>query len=74
MMPDISETITRERLFGLQDEVLKKRLTSIVAAAGYGKTTLIAQTIRNSSFKYVWYRLDSSDRDLVTFISYLVPN
>lgn len=61
----------RKRLYYLLDEVPKKRLTTIVAGAGYGKTTLIAQAARYLNLDAVWYRLDRSDQDFITFLSYL---
>lgn len=70
--PRISDTIFRERLLSLMNPSVEKRLTTVVAGAGYGKTTLAAQAVSHWDGNTVWYRLDSSDRDLVTFISYLV--
>jgi DNA-binding SARP family transcriptional activator len=70
--PHLADTIKRERLLSLMNHAARKRLTTIVAGAGYGKTTLAAQSKSCWSLKTVWYRLDESDRDLVTFISYLV--
>ena len=72
MLPYASETIERERLFSLLSNIRNKKLTTIVAGAGYGKTTLIAQAKRHLNLKTVWYRLDESDRDFATFLSYLV--
>lgn len=70
--PHLADTIKRGRLLSLMSQSARKRLATIVAGAGYGKTTLVAQAISCWSIKTVWYRLDESDRDLSTFISYLV--
>ncbi|MDY0282445.1 MAG: hypothetical protein RBR35_18005, partial [Salinivirgaceae bacterium] len=70
--PRTSETILRERLLASMNPSEGKKLTTVVAGAGYGKTTLAAQALSRWSGKAVWYRLDASDRDLVTFMSYLV--
>jgi LuxR family transcriptional regulator, maltose regulon positive regulatory protein len=70
--PRTSDTMLRERLLSLMNPSAGKRLTTVVAGAGYGKTTLAAQAVSRWTVKTVWYRLDASDRDLVTFISYLV--
>jgi ATP/maltotriose-dependent transcriptional regulator MalT len=43
--PHLADTMKRERLLSFMNHAAKKRLTTIVAAAGYGKTTLAAQTI-----------------------------
>ncbi|MCP4756552.1 MAG: hypothetical protein GY866_37290 [Proteobacteria bacterium] len=72
LVPDVSETISRERLDAVLEEIPRKKLTTVVAGAGYGKTTLVAQAVRNSKWKSVWYRLGETDRDLVIFLSYLV--
>ncbi len=70
--PHTADTIKRARLLSVMDQSRRRRLTMIVAGAGYGKTTLAAQAVSRWTGKTVWYRLDASDRDLVTFISYLV--
>ncbi len=70
--PPSADTIKRERLLSLMGQAARIKLTTIVAGAGYGKTTLVAQSQSSWSGKTVWYRLDESDRDLATFISYLV--
>lgn len=44
----------------------------VVAEAGYGKTTLIADFVKNSGKNFVWYQLDETDSDISTFFSYLV--
>ncbi len=69
--PYSSETIKRERLYPLLSEILRKRLTTVIAGAGFGKTTLIAEVIDHFKFNAVWYRLDRSDKDFTTFLSYI---
>ena len=71
-VPRTTDTIERDRLLSLMNDSVRKKLTTIVAGAGYGKTTLAAQASRRWRAGTVWYRLDESDRDLVTFLSYLV--
>jgi DNA-binding SARP family transcriptional activator len=44
----------------------------VVAGAGYGKTTAVAQISAPLNVSTVWYRLDESDRDFATFLSYLL--
>jgi len=44
----------------------------LVAEAGYGKTTLLADFSRRTRVRMLWYRLDRGDRDWVGFIAYLV--
>jgi ATP/maltotriose-dependent transcriptional regulator MalT/two-component SAPR family response regulator len=70
--PSVGDTVVRDRLLASMNHSPQKRLTTIVAGAGYGKTTLAAQAVSHRAGKTLWYRLDASDRDLVTFLSYLI--
>jgi DNA-binding SARP family transcriptional activator len=70
--PRTSDTIKRERLLFLLASIPKRRLATVVAGAGYGKTTAVAQVSANLNVTTVWYRLNESDRDFVTFLSYLI--
>jgi len=71
LAPQATETIVRERLNPLLAEIPKKRLTAVIAGAGYGKTTLIAHACRYLNLTTVWYRLDTSDSNFTVFLSYL---
>jgi LuxR family maltose regulon positive regulatory protein len=64
--------IFRSRLVSLLKEHLDKKLISIVADAGYGKTTLLTQLIHDQNLSSVFYNLDKGDSDLLLFLSYLV--
>ena len=44
----------------------------LVAEAGYGKTTLLADFSRRTRVRVLWFRLDRGDRDWVGFIAHLV--
>ena len=44
----------------------------MIADAGYGKTTLLADFSRRTRLRTIWYRLDEDDRDWVGFLSHLV--
>jgi ATP/maltotriose-dependent transcriptional regulator MalT len=61
----------RERLAALVRQCPERRLTLVHAGAGYGKTTLIANTLSDAGVPLLWYSLSRSDRDPVTFLSYL---
>ena len=52
-------------------ECVTRRLTLVCAAPGYGKTTLIASGLSGIGLPLVWYSLSRSDRDIITFYSYL---
>ncbi len=70
--PYSSDTIKRERIYPLLSEIPRKRLVTVIAGAGFGKTTLIADATNNLGLDAVWYRIDKSDRDFITFLSYLI--
>lgn len=69
LCPRIEETILRQGFDPLREEILKKRITTVTAGAGYGKTTFVAQT--TSGTDTAWYRLSDSDRDFAVFLNYL---
>src|SRR5215210_5669063 len=65
-------TLARERLVEALRENVHRRLAYVIAKAGYGKTTLLSDFSHRGFVRCLWYKLDPSDRDWVTFISYLV--
>jgi len=66
------ETLPRDRLFGWLEARASRRLVYVVAEAGFGKTTLVADFLRRSQLRTFWYRLDEDDTDSLVFIRYLV--
>ncbi len=64
--------IPRARLFPLFEEIRQKRLTTVIAGAGYGKSTLLFQATESLKMPVSWYRFDSYDTDLKTFLFYLI--
>ncbi len=66
------ETLTRGRLIEWLRRHTQRRLTLVIAEAGYGKTTLLADYGRHSEMACLWYKLDASDGDWVTLANYLV--
>lgn len=65
-------TLSRARLLGWLRSNIGRRALLVVAEAGYGKTTLLADFSRQGHARCIWYQLDSSDCDWVTFTAYLV--
>jgi LuxR family transcriptional regulator, maltose regulon positive regulatory protein len=63
--------LLRQTLAALMCQASERRLTLVCAAAGYGKTTLIASSLADTGLPMVWYSLNRSDRDIVTFLAYL---
>ncbi len=72
LSPYSPDTIKRERLYPLLSKIPEKRLSTVMAGAGFGKTTLITEISEYLDLDTVWYRLDKSDRDFITFLSYLI--
>jgi len=66
------ETLARDRLLEWLDAKVTHRLVYLIAEAGYGKTTLLADFTRRSRLRVMWYRLDETDRDWVTVLNHLV--
>src|SRR5437868_11828967 len=66
-----SDTLKRPRLterLRLHDDA---PVTLIAADAGYGKTTLIADFLRDQQRPFVWYQLDHTDADPIVFLNYV---
>jgi LuxR family maltose regulon positive regulatory protein len=59
--------LTRTRLLEAVQGNIFRKLILLVAAPGYGKSTLAAQFARSSDFPVAWLQLDDSDRDASTF-------
>ena len=49
-----------------------RALTLVSAPPGFGKTTLVANWVRQSDLKTAWVSLDEGDNDLARFLSYLI--
>jgi LuxR family maltose regulon positive regulatory protein len=59
--------LVRPRLLEAVQANIFRKLTLLVAAPGYGKTTLAAQFARSSDFPVAWLQLDEGDRDASSF-------
>ncbi|HET7472073.1 MAG TPA: AAA family ATPase, partial [Candidatus Limnocylindrales bacterium] len=66
------ETLARTRLLEWLDVKIHRRVVFVIADAGYGKTTLLADFSRRTRLRTIWYRLDEEDRDWVGFLAHLV--
>ncbi|MBU8711160.1 hypothetical protein KM924_01465 [Brevibacillus parabrevis] len=67
-----STLVQRPSLRRLLDQGLGAKLTLVTAPAGFGKSTLITEWIREQSYAYGWISLDGRDNDLVRFMEYLI--
>ena len=66
--------LTRARLISWLEHQAQARAILINAEAGYGKSTLLNDFARRTDLSCVWYRLERSDGDWITFLSYLVAS
>jgi DNA-binding SARP family transcriptional activator len=66
------ETLARPRLLDWLRSKVHGRVVLLLADAGYGKTTLLADFSRRIRARTLWYRLDHDDRDWVTILHHLV--
>src|SRR4051794_30548305 len=66
------ETLARGRLLDWLEAKIHSRVVFVIADAGYGKTTLLADFSRRTRTRTIWYRLDDEDRDWVGFLSHLI--
>jgi len=66
------DTLSRERLLDWLNAKIHDRVILVLADAGYGKTTLLADFARRSRLRTLWYRLEADDRDWIAFLNHLV--
>jgi len=69
--PARDELVSRQRLLDQLASTLSYKLTLISAPAGFGKTTLAAEWIRQMKIRSCWISLDEADNDLSRFMVYL---
>jgi ATP/maltotriose-dependent transcriptional regulator MalT/DNA-binding SARP family transcriptional activator len=66
------ETLARDRLLDWLHAKIHHRVVYVIAEAGYGKTTLLADFSRRTRHRTLWYRLDADDGNWLAFLSHLV--
>ena len=69
------ELVARPRLTGRLEQAVGRRLTLVSAAAGFGKTTVLAEWLKGRAGgerSVAWVSLDEGDNDPIRFLSYLV--
>src|SRR5258705_2747481 len=66
------ETLERPRLLDWLRAKVHGRVVLVLADAGYGKTTLLADFSRRTRMRTLWYRLDEGDRDWTSLLHHLV--
>jgi len=71
--PQPYRVLRRARLLDtLERGIPHSKLTLLVAPAGYGKTTLLAQWANSSQFPVAWLSISKEDNDLKRFLRYLL--
>jgi len=75
--PPRPNVVLRSRLIERLNEGLRRKLTLISAAAGFGKTTLISEWVADCErlepkVRFAWLSLDEGDNDPARFLTYLI--
>jgi LuxR family maltose regulon positive regulatory protein len=66
------QLVARPRLIARLDESARLPLTLIVAPAGFGKTTLVAQWLAGIATPATWLTVDAGDEDATRFVSHFL--
>ena len=67
-----SDLLPRSNLVARLDELRRRPLTLVSAAAGYGKSTLASLWLEAWDGPYAWLSLDDEENDLRQFLNYLL--
>jgi len=51
---------------------LSRKLILVSASAGFGKTTVVSDWIRQNKIQAAWLSLDNGDNDPTVFLSYVI--
>ena len=70
--PAGKNTVYRPDLYEKLNIGLSRKLILVSAPAGYGKTTLISDWIRQNKILAAWLSLDNGDNDQAVFLSYVI--
>lgn len=70
--PPPPRVVPRPRLVDRLNEGLHRKLTLISAPAGFGKSTLLSDSIAAGDSRAAWLSLDEGDSDPTRFLTYLV--
>ena len=68
--PDLQDQLVQRRVLS-QQTIERTDIVVLTAGAGYGKTTLLAQSVR-SQLPWAWLTLHREDNDPATLVAYLL--
>ncbi|MBI4620005.1 MAG: hypothetical protein HY739_07570 [Desulfobacterales bacterium] len=66
--PKLSQIIKREERYPFLDQIFQNKVTTIVAGAGYGKSTAVADFLMQKEVEFVWFNLEEGDQDISVFL------
>ncbi len=67
-----NDLVHRPGLFDRLNEGLNRKLILISAPAGFGKTTIISDWIKQNEIPNAWFSLDKGDNDPAVFLGYII--
>jgi LuxR family transcriptional regulator, maltose regulon positive regulatory protein len=67
-----AQLVLRSHLIERLQQGAERALTLVSAPAGFGKTTLLAQWLMESSTPVAWLSLEAEDNDSTRFLSYVI--
>jgi LuxR family maltose regulon positive regulatory protein len=70
--PHRPDLVQRPHILESLDAGLSGKLTLVSAPAGFGKTTLVSEWVRDLAHPTAWLSLDKNDNDLSRFLIYLI--
>jgi LuxR family transcriptional regulator, maltose regulon positive regulatory protein len=70
--PPRPDLVQRPHLLGSLNAGLSGKLTLVSAPAGFGKTTVVSEWVRECGHPAAWLSLDKNDNDLSRFLIYLI--
>jgi len=70
--PHRLDFVSRPQILESLDAGLSRKLTLVSAPAGFGKTTLVSEWVRDCGHPIAWLSLDKNDNDPSRFLIYLI--
>ena len=66
------ETVIRNHLLNLINDNFRLKTILVAAPAGFGKTTLVCNWIRQLNTPVAWFSISEGDNEALIFFSYLI--